>query len=334
MTDQGGITRRVLLRDGGALTVALLAASGPLGGVAVAVTPGKRRLPDRVRAAHAARTRGRLHPRPADRRRSRRRRRRLRRGDRRPARGVRRQSAAHLRRRAVLRPCRLAGQPLRSTSSALDKYEARGWRLRIEGSRGNPKLEWGGPVTGWQAVYRDGLAALEEATDGRRYGDLSPVERDLILQNAGDDGPIGDLVDIAWPHTYQFMYGAPEYGGNREPDRLELHALRGRRPSARVHARPDRGARSRGSRRPEPRGARAARAAPPPRRPRRLTRGRAQHRQQPRPLAARAPRRASGPGQLDRNNLEDLLGRVTRSSSAPVPRAASPRGSSRARAGR
>jgi hypothetical protein len=69
-----------------------------------------------------------------------------------------------------------AGSPVNHFEQflGLDKYEARGWRLRIEGSRGNPKLEFNGPVKGWQAIYRDGLRALDEASGGRRFGDLSP----------------------------------------------------------------------------------------------------------------------------------------------------------------
>ncbi len=31
-----------------------------------------------------------------------------------------------------------------------------------------------------------------------------------------DDPAIGAVVDLVVPHTLQFMYGAPEYGGNRD----------------------------------------------------------------------------------------------------------------------
>ena len=96
----------------------------------------------------------------------------------------------------------------------LDGYERRAWRLRVEGSRGRARDEFNGRVKGWQAIYRQGLRALNEAGGGTRFADLTPVERELILRR-NQDGPIGDLVDVAFPHTYSFMYGAPEYGGNR-----------------------------------------------------------------------------------------------------------------------
>jgi hypothetical protein len=206
----------VLLRDGSALAVAVLAAgaASPPGGIAVAVTPGRATF---LTESELHTLRGLVDVfvpgKPID-----------------PDHGALAAGCAEaidalLGAFAVNPPRIYAGAPFSDRAGSpvnhfeeflgLDKYEARGWRLRIEGSRGNPKLEWGGPVKGWQAAYREGLAALDEASGGSRYGDLSPVERELILRNAGD-GPVGELVDIAWPHTYGFMYGAPEYGGNRE----------------------------------------------------------------------------------------------------------------------
>jgi len=97
----------------------------------------------------------------------------------------------------------------------LDGYEEKGWRLRIEGSRNRAKLEFNGPHTGWQQIYRRGLRALDEASRGGSFGQLSGLERDLLLRTTSDPA-IGGLVDVAFPHTWQFMYGAPEYGGNRD----------------------------------------------------------------------------------------------------------------------
>jgi hypothetical protein len=96
----------------------------------------------------------------------------------------------------------------------LDDYEEKAWRLRIEGSRGRAELEFNGPVAGWQRVYRDGLAALD-ATAGGSFAGLPGPARDLILRDSGDEA-IAELLDVAWPHTWQLMYGAPEYGANRE----------------------------------------------------------------------------------------------------------------------
>ena len=98
----------------------------------------------------------------------------------------------------------------------LDPYEERAWRLRIEGSGGDPALEHNGPVAGWQATYRDGLAALDAAAGGDgTFATLPGPARDVILRTA-DDPAVTGLVDVAFPHTLEFMYGAPEYGGNRD----------------------------------------------------------------------------------------------------------------------
>jgi hypothetical protein len=97
----------------------------------------------------------------------------------------------------------------------LDPYETRAWRLRIEGSRGREELEFNGPVPGYQQVYRRGLAALDEAAGDARFVDLPAPAQEAILRDE-DDEPVADLVDVAFPHTLEAMYGAPEYGGNRD----------------------------------------------------------------------------------------------------------------------
>lgn len=97
----------------------------------------------------------------------------------------------------------------------LDRYEEMAWRLQIQGSGGNPDLQFNGLVKGFQQIYVDGLAALDEAVLLGRFASATAVERDLILQTS-DDPLVKDLLDIAVPHTLQFMYGAPEYGGNAE----------------------------------------------------------------------------------------------------------------------
>ncbi len=97
----------------------------------------------------------------------------------------------------------------------LDDYEEKGWRLRVQGSRGRRELEFNGPEQGWQAIYRDGLAALDDASPGGSFAGLAASGRDSVLGGA-DDPAIAALVDVAFPHTWQFMYGAPEYGGNRD----------------------------------------------------------------------------------------------------------------------
>ena len=96
----------------------------------------------------------------------------------------------------------------------LDRYETKAWRLRIEGSRGRRALERNGPVKGYQRTYREGLAALEASTPAGFSGLPGPA-RDLILDQS-DDPRVRAMLDLAVPHTLEFLYGAPEYGGNRE----------------------------------------------------------------------------------------------------------------------
>jgi hypothetical protein len=85
--------------------------------------------------------------------------------------------------------------------TALDEMA---WRTRIEGSRGRPEREFNGPVVGLQERYRAGLAAL-----GADFCDASPEEqvRRMRLHR--------DFTELVYEHACEGMYGAPEYGGNR-----------------------------------------------------------------------------------------------------------------------
>jgi hypothetical protein len=96
----------------------------------------------------------------------------------------------------------------------LDPYEELAWRLRIEGSRGRPELERNGPVTGLQAVYREGLAALDAVSAPATFADLPAPAQDLALRS--DDPAVEALVDVGFPQTLELLYGPPEYGGNRD----------------------------------------------------------------------------------------------------------------------
>ena len=95
----------------------------------------------------------------------------------------------------------------------LDVYEETAWRLLIEGSQGRPELEFNGPVIGAQQIYRDGLAQLDNRAGGS-FANASAVQRDQILNDTGD-AVVQAFVDIAYPDTLEFMYGPPEYGGNK-----------------------------------------------------------------------------------------------------------------------
>jgi hypothetical protein len=86
--------------------------------------------------------------------------------------------------------------------SALDELA---WRMRIEGSCGLPEREFNGPVIGLQQRYRDGLAAL-----GTDFCELDGDGQDARLRAASD------FTDLLFSHACEGMYGAPEYGGNRD----------------------------------------------------------------------------------------------------------------------
>lgn len=99
----------------------------------------------------------------------------------------------------------------------LDAIEERIWRTRIEGSQGKAEREWNGPVVGWQESYTRGLELLERASDqwgsGVRFADLSPRRSRWLLRMT--KGELSQFVDLAFQHSVEGMYGAPEYGGNR-----------------------------------------------------------------------------------------------------------------------
>jgi hypothetical protein len=86
--------------------------------------------------------------------------------------------------------------------TALDELA---WRTRIEGSLGIPEREFNGEVVGLQTRYREGLAAL-----GSDFATRNPDEQDLRLRaNAS-------FTKLVYEHCCEGMYGAPEYGGNRD----------------------------------------------------------------------------------------------------------------------
>jgi hypothetical protein len=88
----------------------------------------------------------------------------------------------------------------------LTPYAELAWRTRIEGSRGIAEREPNGPVTGWQELYRTGLAAL-----GDDFCMLTGEEQDARLEAAPEA-----FRTLLYQHTCEGMYAAPEYGGNRD----------------------------------------------------------------------------------------------------------------------
>ncbi len=87
----------------------------------------------------------------------------------------------------------------------LSRLDEVAWRMRIEGSQGIPEREFNGPVLGLQQRYREGLAALGE--------DFSQVEGKEQRRRLRADESFCELL---WEHCCEGMYGAPEYGGNRD----------------------------------------------------------------------------------------------------------------------
>jgi hypothetical protein len=99
----------------------------------------------------------------------------------------------------------------------LDALEERVWRTRIEGSQGRPEREWNGPVRGWQERYAEGLDALDASARRffrRPFAELARWQREAVL--GWLPGVPEDFVELAFAHTLEGTYGAPEYGGNRE----------------------------------------------------------------------------------------------------------------------
>jgi Gluconate 2-dehydrogenase subunit 3 len=86
--------------------------------------------------------------------------------------------------------------------SALDEFA---WRIRIEGSLGRPEREFNGPVLGLQEIYREGLARLGSDFDGC---DRDEQARRLLGEP--------DFTQLVYDHVCEGLYGAPEYGGNRD----------------------------------------------------------------------------------------------------------------------
>jgi hypothetical protein len=92
-----------------------------------------------------------------------------------------------------------------ATFHRLSRLDELAWRMRLEGSQGRPEREFNGPVVGLQERYRTGLAALGEDFAGV---DGSEQRRRLRADET--------FLDLLWEHCCEGMYGAPEYGGNRD----------------------------------------------------------------------------------------------------------------------
>jgi hypothetical protein len=100
---------------------------------------------------------------------------------------------------------RHGGDPGFAEFLTLSPLEELAWRSRIEGSLGLAEREVNGPVVGLQQRYREGVAAL-----GSGFPELSPSEQDAALHAHAE------FAALVFEHACEGMYGAPEYGGNRD----------------------------------------------------------------------------------------------------------------------
>lgn len=99
---------------------------------------------------------------------------------------------------------RMGGEARFATFHRLSRLDELAWRMRIEGSQGIPEREFNGPVIGLQERYRRGLAALGD--------DFVPVDGKERRRRLRADP---EFCELLHGHCCEGMYGAPEYGGNR-----------------------------------------------------------------------------------------------------------------------
>ena len=95
----------------------------------------------------------------------------------------------------------------------LDAHAELGWRIRIEGTLGKPEREFAGPVTGLQQIYRAGLKHLDDKAGGDFASLPGPAQDALLMDQTDSD--LQDFIGVAFEHSIEFMYGPPEYGGNK-----------------------------------------------------------------------------------------------------------------------
>ena len=100
---------------------------------------------------------------------------------------------------------RFGGTPGFAAFHRLTAADELAWRTRIEGSLGRPEREWNGPVVGLQERYRAGLSEL-----GDDFADAGPEDQEERLRAASG------FTALLYEHACEGMYGAPEYGGNRD----------------------------------------------------------------------------------------------------------------------
>ena len=108
-------------------------------------------------------------------------------------------------------------------TAPLSAVDLLSWRTLLEGTKGLPERKWadvaaGGKYVGLQEQYVQGVKDLDSAASqmfppNKDFVSLNPVEQDLLIARPD--------ITTGWPslvfqHCAEGMYGAPEYGGNKD----------------------------------------------------------------------------------------------------------------------
>jgi hypothetical protein len=98
----------------------------------------------------------------------------------------------------------------------LSRVKEISWRVRIEGSmKAVPdweRLTGRDHIKGLQDIYKDGIEDMNNLSQSfyqADFKDLTPGEQEYVWRNLE-----AEFRDVAFEHTVEGMYGAPEYGGN------------------------------------------------------------------------------------------------------------------------
>jgi hypothetical protein len=108
-------------------------------------------------------------------------------------------------------------------TSPLSKAEELSWRTLLEGTKGLPERKWadvaaGGKYLGLQEQYVQGVKDLDDAASqmfppAKDFVSLNGVQQDILI--ARPDITVG-FPSLVFQHAAEGMYGAPEYGGNKD----------------------------------------------------------------------------------------------------------------------
>jgi hypothetical protein len=100
----------------------------------------------------------------------------------------------------------------------LTRLQEASFRIEIFGSGAVPNGNINDPIVpanpGLQAIYRDGIAALEAFAADSGAADFAALDETARLAGFGTTSP--DFQNAVLRHLAEGMFAAPEYGGNRD----------------------------------------------------------------------------------------------------------------------